>query len=212
MDGLHELSFELANELRGAPPVAVPASPADRLVAQVRAGNLDAFGELMTLTEQLVLAVAWRVLGDRDQARDAAQETFLRVYRSLDRFRLGESFQAWICQITVNVCRDLARKRGPVAVELEVLEHHGGGAAWACPEAEALQVERRAMIQQALRTLPEGERTALVLRDIEGFATEDVARVLGVRPVTVRSQVASARAKLRAYCDRHLQRTSGGTP
>lgn len=203
------MSFELADELMGAEVAPDPAHP---FIERVRGGDLEAFEGLMLLTEKLVLSVAWRVLGDRDQARDAAQETFLRVFRSLDRFRLGESFQAWVCQITVNVCRDLARKRGPASMDLDdfdrlPLSHPATGSH---AEEALLTSQRRSLVRGALGSLPQGERTALVLRDIEGFSTEEVARVLGVRPVTIRTQVASARAKVRAYCDQVCQRTSGG--
>ncbi len=219
MGGFHAMSVEMASELMAVgqfSPMKVCATlpnPADLLVEKVRAGDLEAFDGLMLLTERLVIGVAWRILGNRDLARDAAQETFLRVFRSLDRFRLGESFQAWICQITVNVCRDLARKRGPVAVDLEDMDslpHEHGAVPKAGAEEALLFEERRSLVQGALKSLPPGERTALILRDIEGFSTEDVARVLGVRPVTIRTQVSSARSKIRAYCDQVLQRKSGG--
>lgn len=221
MDGFYEMSPEWTNGLVSVgelTPVEAPEKsfdPADLLVIQVRSGELEAFDQLMILTEKLVLSVAWRILRDREQARDAAQETFLRVFRSLDRFRLGESFQAWVCQITVNVCRDLVRTRVPLPLDLEdvdTLPHdlgHSGSKLGA--EETLLLFERRVMVQKALGALPPGERTALVLRDIEGFSTEDVARVLGVRPVTVRTQICSARSKVRAYCDQLLQRTPGGS-
>lgn len=216
MDGIYATAFETANELMGVeafPSIetaeALP-SPTDLLIERVRSGDLQAFESLMQLTERLVFSVAWRVLGDREQAKDAAQETFLRVFRSLDRFRMGESFPAWVCQITVNVCRDLARKRGPIPVDVEDLDSLRHPGAHSEAEEVLLSSQRRALVQGALKSLPHGERTALVLRDIEGFSTEEVARVLGVRPVTIRTQVASARAKVRVYCDQMLHRTSGG--
>jgi RNA polymerase sigma-70 factor (ECF subfamily) len=72
--------------------------------------------------------------------------------------------------------------------------------------------QRRALIRQALASLPQAERTALVLRDLEGLPTKEVARILGVRPVTIRSQVASARAKIQACCARLMKPTQGGRP
>ena len=216
MDGSYAMSHERADELMGvglfSPSEAADLlrSPTDLLVEQVRSGDLQAFEALMQLTEKRVLSVAWRVLGDREQAKDAAQETFLRVFRSLDRFRLGESFQAWVCQITVNVCRDLARKRGPVPVDVADLDDLRHPGAHSEAEDALLISQRRSLVRGALGSLPQSERTALILRDIEGFSTEEVAKVLGVRPVTIRTQVASARAKIRAYCDQMLHRTSGG--
>ena len=105
---------------------------------------------------------------------------------------------------------------GPVPVDLEDLDslphEHGQTGPQRGADEALLLAERRSMVRGALGSLPPGERTALVLRDIEGFSTEAVARVLGVRPVTVRTQVSSARSKVRAYCDQLLARTSGGAP
>ncbi len=219
MGGFHAVAVEMASELMAVEqfsPMEVSLSfpnPADLLVEKVRAGDFEAFEGLMLLTERLVIGVAWRILRNSDLAKDAAQETFLRVFRSLDRFRLGENFQAWICQITVNVCRDLARKRGPVTVDLEDMDslalEHGHPRSNTGAEESVLLAERRSLVQEALGSLPPGERTALVLRDIEGFSTEEVARILGVRPVTIRTQISSARSKIRAYCDQLLQQKSG---
>src|SRR5207247_8993245 len=76
------------------------------------------------------------------------------------------------------------------------------------PETLALHAQRLALLRRALQSLPVKERAALVLRDLEGFSTEEVARALGSRPVTVRSQVSSARLKIRTYCEK-LSRKRG---
>lgn len=194
--------------------LSLPEEPADdplgALVHRIRSGEVDAFGDLMALTESRILSVAWRILGDRHLAEDAAQETYLRVFRSLNTFRLGERFEAWLVRIAVNVSYDLARKRGPQPVPVEVLEVLEGDAAPMGAEEAVLLHQRRALVQQALATLPQAERAALVLRDLEGFTTEEVARILGVRPVTIRSQVSSARAKVQAFCARLMNAPQGG--
>lgn len=182
------------------------------VVHRIRAGEWDAFEDLVALTQQRILGVAWRILGDRDLARDAAQETYLRVFKSLASFRLGERFEAWMIRIAVHVCYDLARRRGPRPVAAQILETLEDPAAPLHAEEAVLLDQRRALISHALQTLPEGERTALILRDLEGLPTEEVARILGVRSVTIRSQVASARSKVQTYCHRLLTRTHGGRP
>jgi RNA polymerase sigma-70 factor (ECF subfamily) len=191
-------------------PAGVPAPDAlDAAIARVLAGDAEAFEILMAHTEEKILAVAWRLLGDRDLARDAAQETFLRAFRSLDRFRRGEDFQAWLYRIAVNACLDLARRRGPLPAAESALE----GLLHAHPGQEhadrlVLLEERRGMVRRALGTLTPAERSAVVLRDLQGLSTEETARILGVRAVTVRSQVSSARSKLQAFCARWM----GGRP
>jgi RNA polymerase sigma-70 factor (ECF subfamily) len=187
-------------------PAELPMEP---LIQRIRAGELEAFDSLMAQTEARVLALAWRMLGDRHLAEDAAQETYLRVFRSLDRFRLGEPFEAWLVRIAVNVCRDLGRKRGPLPLPLEALDALPGPQAPEAAEESVLFRQRRALVQQALAILPEGERAALVLRDLEGLSTEEAARILGVRPATIRSQAASARTKVQAHCARRLNPTGG---
>jgi len=183
--------------------------PLEAVIARIRTGEVEAFEELLEQTEGKVLTVAWRLLGDRDLARDAAQETFLRVFRSLDRYRRGEGFQPWLYRIAVNVCLDMARKRGPIPLAesaLETLHHAHPGREHA--EQMVLLEERRALIQRALGALTPAERSALVLRHLEGLSTEEAARVLGVRAVTVRSQISSARSKVQAFCTRW----KGGRP
>ncbi|MFL6229970.1 MAG: RNA polymerase sigma factor [Pyrinomonadaceae bacterium] len=185
------------------------------LVERARAGDSLAFERLMIETERRVVATAWRLLGNREDARDAAQEVYLRLFKYLARFRAGEDFQAWLYRITVNVCRDLARKRraaggeqlddadleGDERTAFENLRRADEDA-----EASTLRAQQLALVRRALQTLPEKERAAIVLRDLEGLTTEEVATALGSRAVTVRSQVSSARAKIRDYCERLTRR------
>jgi RNA polymerase sigma-70 factor (ECF subfamily) len=167
----------------------------------------------MLATEQRVVALAWRLLGNREDARDAAQEVYLRVFKYLDRFRAGEDFQGWLYRITVNVCHDLARRRRAGGGEqLDALDPAHERAAFENPRGDAdaealtLRAQQLALVRRALATLPEKERAAVVLRDLEGLSTEETARALGTRPVTVRSQVSTARSKIKVYCDRLLSK------
>jgi RNA polymerase sigma-70 factor (ECF subfamily) len=184
------------------------------LVARACAGDETAFERIMLATEQRVVSIAWRMLGNRDDARDAAQDVYLRVFKYLARFRAGEDFRGWLYRITINVCHDFARKKGATGFdqidfvqESAALgtEHRGTD-----PETLALHEQQLALIRSALQSLPPKERAALVLRDLEGFSTEEVAQALGSRPVTVRSQVSSARAKIKTYCDK-LARKKGAS-
>ena len=193
-------------------PEAPAADPLEALVRRIRTGDIDAFEGLMARTESRIFTLAWRILGDRELAKDAAQETYLRIFRSLEAYRLGERFEAWMVRIAVNVCYDLARKRGPLPLPPEVLEGLTTPPSPHDAEETLLLRQRRDLIRRALADLPEAERAALVLRDLEGYSTEETARVLGVRPVTVRSQVASARAKLHAACARLMTPEKGGRP
>ena len=192
-------------------PEAPAEDPLAPLIQRILGGKVDAFEDLMAHTEARVFGLAWRMLGDRHLAEDAAQETYLRVFRSLHTFRQGERFEAWLVRIAVNVCRDLARKRGPVPVFLDDMESLPSDPTSLEAEEATLLHQRRSLVQRALASLPQAERAALVLRDLEGLSTEEAARILGVRPVTIRSQAASARAKVQAFCARLLN-PNGGRP
>ncbi len=187
------------------------------LVARARAGDEIAFERIMLATEQRVVSIAWRMLGNRDDARDAAQDVYLRVFKYLARFRAGEDFRAWLYRITINVCHDFARKKGATGLaqfdQIDFVQESAAletGGRRVDPESLALQEQQLALIRSALQSLSPKERAALVLRDLEGFSTEEVAHALGSRPVTVRSQVSSARAKIKNYCDK-LARQKGAS-
>ena len=187
------------------------------LVARARAGDEIAFERIMLATEQRVVSIAWRMLGNRDDARDAAQDVYLRVFKYLARFRAGEDFRGWLYRITINVCHDFARKKGATGFgqfdQIDFVQESAAletGRRGTDPESRALHEQQLALIWSALQSLPPKERAALVLRDLEGFSTEEVAQALGSRAVTVRSQVSSARAKIKTYCDK-LARKKGAS-
>lgn len=182
------------------------------LVERARTGDASAFEQLMLCTERRVVTTAWRILGDREDARDAAQEVFLRAYKYLGTFKEDQNFSGWLYRITVNVCRDIARKRSHggrerfITYEVELEE--GMLETIAAPdntEARAIEAQERVIVARALSALSEKERSALVLRDMEGFSTEEVAQILGTRAATVRSQLSSGRTKIKRYCERFLK-------
>jgi|RhiMetdeSRZDD1v2_1073273.scaffolds.fasta_scaffold1566854_1 RNA polymerase sigma-70 factor, ECF subfamily len=182
---------------------------AARLIIRAKAGDMTAFDQIITNHQRRVISLAWRLLGNREDARDAAQETFLRVYKSFGRFDPAQDFNGWLYRIAVNVCRDLARKRRGDHFSLEAEVESGAIAELASPyntESAAMLAQEQAILMRALATLPEKERAAIVLRDLEGLDTEEVARILGSSPTTVRSQISAARVKIKAFRERFLKR------
>jgi RNA polymerase sigma-70 factor (ECF subfamily) len=190
-------------------------SRAASVVERAKAGDLAAFEQLIDSYQRKVLSTAWRLLGNQEDARDAAQEVFLRVYKYLGGFRTDQDFAGWLYRIIVNVCRDQMRKRGrpELFTSFEAEQQLGSFEAVVSAEdveADLIRSQQRAMIADALSTLSKKERAALVLRDLEGLTTEEVARVLGSSQTTVRSQISSARAKIKQYRDRAINRTRRG--
>lgn len=181
-----------------------------RLVERAAAGDTAAFEQIMIHSQQRVMAMTWRMLGNEADARDASQEVFLRVYKYLGRFRQDQDFFAWLYGITVNVCRDILKKRQlqtnrfisfSADVEEETLNVPADEDD---AEQNAMQAQRRELISRAIATLPYKERASIVLRDVEGLSTEEVARILKSSSTTVRSQISSARGKIRDYCRRYV--------
>ncbi len=184
-----------------AAPVERPDGGA-RAIAAARAGDLAAFESLMRQHERLVLVTAVRLLGKLEDAQDASQEVFLRLYRNLGKIDGPQNLPGWLYRVTVNVCHDMTRRR-PAAVPVEELPELA--ATGADPQQSATQAERRRALLMSLRFLSEKERAAIVLRDLEGLSTEETARALGSSQATVRSQISKARIKVRAFMERYFR-------
>ena len=178
----------------------------DDLISKAQAGDKSAFDQLIRLHERRVLATALRLLnGNLADAQDAAQTVFLRLHKHLPGVRSGENLAGWLYRVTVNVCLDeLKRKSSLVPLDDE---EKTIAASDADPETRFSDVDRRAALLEGLNSLPAKERAAVVLRDIEGVDTEEVARILGSSPATVRSQLCAARSKLRVFISRMRRRS-----
>ncbi len=186
-----------------------PVNEGSRDLAALQSGDTRAFERLMKVHERRVVGTAWRLLGSLEDAQDAAQEVFLRLYHYLDRVDAGRPLEPWLYRVTINVCHDLGRRRRVrQSVSLEEVELTEPLASPdPDPGAAAALSEERRIVEQALATLAEKERTALVLRDVEGLSTAEVAEVLGSSQTTVRSQICRARLKIKKYRDRKLGRS-----
>jgi RNA polymerase sigma-70 factor (ECF subfamily) len=184
-----------------------------QLIESARQGDAAAFEEIMIRYQRRAVNTAWRMLGNREDARDAAQDVFLRVFKYLKSYRSAEDFDGWLYRIIVNVCRDIARKRPPAAIASYEAERSVGGldgiADAGDVEESAILSQQRNIIAEALATLSRKEREALVLRDLEGLSTEEVARLLGSSQTTVRSQISSARRKIKIFKDRLMKQRRG---
>src|SRR5688572_27642939 len=168
----------LMTDSLGLPDSSMKAavSSLDPVIGRAKAGDAAAFEQIIEFYQRKVLTTAWRMLGDQEEARDDAQEVFLRVYKYLAGFRLDQDFGAWLYRITINVCRDQARKRGHhdqfTSFETEQeLGNFDGRSTGEDVEAAAIHSQQRAMVIQALATLSKKERAAIVLRDLEGLST-----------------------------------------
>lgn len=186
------------------PPVSHPAAGAP---------DEAAFDQLVRQHQQVVFAVALRMLGDRHEAEDVAQDTFVHAYRAWASFRREAKASTWLVAITLNLCRNRrrwwARRKRVVTASLDEPLQPGGEeslgavvpAAGASPAEAAQQAEQRQVIAAALQALDVADREVLVLRELQGYAYEEIAEMLRVPRGTVKSRISRARLALRALLD-----------
>jgi len=169
-----------------------------KLVEVARHGNQTAFAELVRTHQQAVYNLAYRMLNERTEAEDAAQETFLRAYASLDRYDTERPFRTWLLSITSNHCIDRLRKRRLTWLSLEepLPAHPALNSDEPEPEEAAIQNERNAMIQEMLAELAPDYRAAVVLRYWYDLSYEEIATSLETTESAIKSRLFRARQVL----------------
>ena len=180
----------------------------ETLIERILNGDALAFEQLVGRYEQKVFNIAFRMSGDREDALDLSQESFIRAYRALNRFEGQSAFSTWLFRIVTNTCIDALRKRKrqPVVVlstdssiETDDGEYQIEFPAPSDqnPEELVLGTELREQLQYALSRLSEEHRLALVLRDVEGYTYEEIAEILEINIGTVKSRINRARLSMR---------------
>jgi RNA polymerase sigma-70 factor, ECF subfamily len=173
-----------------------------RLLARAREGDVDAFAHFVRLFERRVRALLGRLLDDERDVDEAAQDTFVQVWRNLDRYRGEAAPFTWLYRIAVNEALQRTRKKrldtrpldAVPRLELEI-EAGTGGPPPADLEAESREV--LSFVAGRIRALPFDYRAPLVLRDVEGWTNEEVADALGVSVPAAKSRIHRARMQLR---------------
>jgi RNA polymerase sigma-70 factor, ECF subfamily len=174
------------------------------LIQRCTEGDEAACAELVAEHHRMVIQLAVNLLGDREEALDLSQEVFLKVFRTIHRFRGQSSLRTWIYRIAVNQARNRhrfwRRRRRADQISLDLhLATHGDfiSAGEATPDRLLAQKELATRLQQALDSLPFDQRTAIVLREIDGLSYDEIAYSLGIAVGTVKSRLTRARQALR---------------
>lgn len=200
------------------PAAAIEVRPAtdDQFLERLRRGESAAYERLVADHSGDVYALLFRLTSDGEEARDLTQETFLRAFQSISRFRGEASLKTWIYRIAINQARNRwrwwRRRKRDVTVSLDATDDQRERPLAATlpneqglnPEQEALAREREAQLRGALLKLRSSYREAVILRDVEGFSYEEIAELLQISIGTVKSRISRGRLELRRQLDGSL--------
>lgn len=175
------------------------------LVKKSQSGDIEAFEQLVSAYDRRAYNIAYRVMGNEEDAKDMAQEAMLRVYRSIKDFKGQSSFSTWLYRIVTNVCLDELRRRKNdkhVSIDSTIQTEDGElhielSSDKETPETAYERVEQRELIKKAIGELNDEYRSVIVLRDIQGFSYEEISNMLECSLGTVKSRINRARAMLR---------------
>ncbi len=183
------------------------------LIRRARAGDQDAFSELVAIHADRVYGALRRFGLDTSEADEVAQEVFLRAWRGLARFEERARFSTWLYRIAFNEAQRRLSRRAPPRAEqdpdredqiVSLPESPQLG-----PEAQTLDRELEQTLERALGQLPADWRAAVVLRDIEGLSTQEAAKIVGVRQAAFKSRLHRGRMQLRALLEPYLKLEEG---
>ncbi|MCU1241625.1 MAG: polymerase, sigma-24 subunit, subfamily [Candidatus Acidoferrum typicum] len=186
------------------PAAKAAGAPDDReLVRRAQGGDKEAFEELVRRHQHRVFAVAGGILRRREDVEDIAQQVFVKAYFSLKRFDQRAAFSTWLYKITVNECWDLLRKKKvrPLLYESDLSEEQAqqfGAAERVASDAEDIsdKLEAQQQVELLLEGLDERDRMMLILKEVEGFAIEEIAEILELNANTVKVRLFRARRRI----------------
>jgi RNA polymerase sigma-70 factor (ECF subfamily) len=184
----------------------------NQLVEQSKQGDEEAFGVLVQKYKTKVFNLAYSFTKDRETADDLAQEVFIKVYYALEKFKFQSGFGTWLYRIAVNHFKDYLRKHAKERhVSLEKLGREPSLSEDEIKKKERAQesADRKKLLYQALRSLPEKHQVILTLRDIQGYSYEEIAGILKLSLGTVDSRLHRARKMLRKKIAPFLSQEGG---
>ena len=178
----------------------------EELVVLSTAGDMESFNQLVVRWERPIYALAYRVLGREEDARDVCQETFLRAFRALKGFKGQAKFSSWLYRIALNLCRDWIRRerRTPMVTPLDAdTEQAQANAPVETAEEQVVRRDIGRVITRAMAALSEGQRTTIVLKEYHGLTFQEIADLQGCPLSTVKTRLYQGLGVLR----RQLQRS-----
>ena len=182
----------------------------EELVARSRGGDADSFNQLILRWERPIYALAYRVIGREEDARDVCQETFLRAFRALPGFKGEAKFSSWVYRICLNLCRDWMRKqrRAPTVQMPEGIDPVEMASERGPIESIETLVERRELsgvVAEAMALLPEEQRMAIILKEYHGMTFQEIADLQGCPLSTVKTRLYQGLTVLRRHLEKNGQ-------
>ena len=179
----------------------------EELVARSQRGDVDSFNQLILRWERPIYALAYRVIGREEEARDVCQEAFLRAFRALPGFKGQAKFSSWLYRITLNLCRDWIRRqrRAPVSQmpeDTDVLEMAAARGPVESIEDLVARRELSAVVEEAMAVLPDEQRTAIILKEYHGMTFQEIADLQGCPLSTVKTRLYQGLSVLRRQLER----------
>ncbi|MCC5911761.1 MAG: sigma-70 family RNA polymerase sigma factor [Clostridiaceae bacterium] len=185
------------------------------LIEKSQKGDVESFEILITSYQKTAFNIAYRMLGNFEDANDITQEAFIKVYKSIDKFKGESSFTTWLYAIVNNICLDFLRKKKKIKIisidksqgnenyQREIPDETN------TPEVLFEKKEVRRTVQDAINQLKDEHRTIIILRDIQGFSYEEIAEILDISTGTVKSRISRARRSLKVIIGNGLKVTTG---
>ncbi len=187
--------------------IKVSAAEDERLIRAFHEGEKYAFDHLVVKHKNRLFGLCYWLTGNYEEADDCAQDAFVKAYRALGKFRFESSFSTWLYRIAVNTCKNRVAsssfRHAGAALRIGGSDSNNCGLAREITDSAPSQAkvidrkEKSELIQAAIARLPEEQKTVVVLRDVEGLLYDEIARITGYNPGTVRSRLARARQTLK---------------
>ncbi|WP_347552813.1 RNA polymerase sigma factor SigW [Pseudalkalibacillus hwajinpoensis] len=175
-----------------------------RIILQVRKGDHNAFGELVELYKDRVYTLTYRMLGNRQEAEDVAQEAFIRAYTNIDRYQIDRKFSTWLYRIATNLSIDRMRKKKPdYYLDAEISGTDGLtmysqiSSGEELPDDEVVSLEAQNDIHRAILSLPPKYRSAITLKYIQELSLKEISEILDLPLGTVKTRIHRGREALR---------------
>jgi RNA polymerase sigma-70 factor (ECF subfamily) len=185
-----------------------------KLIQKSKSGDLNSFETLIKTYQKMAYNVAYRIMGNEEDAKDMTQEALIKVYRNIGNFRMDSSFSTWLYRIVMNTCKDELRKRKVKVISIDQPIETGDGQMQMEIEDEGrkpdeilVSKETQNEVHEALQEVSEKNRIVVVLRDIKGFSYSEISDIIDVPVGTIKSRISRGRQELKNVLLNKRQRT-----